>query len=73
MMLELSQLTTKQCARGLRPRIIPSTPDGLETTITEVLETEQVKGSFFKTKVGHFLSEGQKSQIMLAVLNLDKS
>ena len=53
--LELSQLTTEPHGRGLRPRNITPTPSGRETVVTEVLETEQVKRSIFKTKFGYFV------------------
>lgn len=60
--LGLSQLTTEPYARGLTPRNITPSPGDPETTVTEVLETEQVK-----TKLLH------KGQILLAVLNSNKS
>ena len=45
---------------------------GPDTAVTEVLETELVKTSIIKRKIASF-REGQKSRIMLAMLNLDKS
>ena len=70
-MPELSQLTTKLHVWGLRPRNITPTLGDLETTVTKVLATEQVKRCIFKTKLS--FHEVQKNQIMLTVLNLDKS
>lgn len=45
--LELSQLPTEPCARGLRPRNITPSAGGSDTTVTQVLETEQVERSIF--------------------------
>ena len=50
------------CA-GPKTNDVKPTPGGMETTVTEVLETEQVKRSIFKIN--------EEPNSVLAVLNLD--
>lgn len=57
--LELSQFTIEPYARGLTPRNVTPTKGGSDTTIPDVLETEQVKKKsiMFQNEVSCFQNE----------------
>ena len=66
--LELSRLTTEPYVRGLRPTNIAPTP-GDNSNRSFINRTDKKKS--IQNEIASF--QGQKSQITLSVLNLDKS